>query len=336
MQLPRLGVAVAARGGRSDFPPASDEATEAAAPCRLVSASVAAAAAPPTSATDEAQRAFELGLSLDDAGNAQRAAAVLARMRRICSTAAATAGQVEQPHLRAPAAQNHHLRRRARDRARQGIRQPPPFAAKLLPLMLEGASMLFHPAETAATSRASTAHTCCCGPGRASVPAASVREWLAAQPGRVTLNVLDGTWNQAKGLARRVPPSVVRVNVDDLVSEPSSSARCATTRRSSACAPPRPSRSRCAASASPPTSSRRCSRRCGCRSTRRAASSAAAPSSAATSWCARCAPPTRSARRRRSWLDGHRAARTLRPLRRHPRRDDLQKSPPDLPAARPA
>ena len=95
----------------------------------LASASVAAAravsAVMSSRATDEAQRAFELGLSLDDAGNAARAAAVLARMRAHCGDASLQPllAQVELLHLRAPAAQNHHLRRRARDRARQGIRQ---------------------------------------------------------------------------------------------------------------------------------------------------------------------------------------------------------------------
>ena len=81
--------------------------------------------------------------------------------------------------------------------------------------------MLFHPAETAGLFEGLDSAHLLLWPGPSSVPATSVREWLAAQPGRVTLNVLDGTWNQAKGLARRVPPSVVRVNVDDLVSEPS-------------------------------------------------------------------------------------------------------------------
>ena len=173
-------------------------------------------------ATDEAQRAFELGLSLDDAGNAQRAAAVLARMRAHfatyrCSHCWLKSSYCICAHLPPKVATSVDVRVIAHGKEFGNCNN----TAKLLPLMLEGASMLFHPAETAGLFEGLDSAHLLLWPGPSSVPAASVREWLAAQPGRVTLNVLDGTWNQAKGLARRVPPSVVRVNVDDLVSEPS-------------------------------------------------------------------------------------------------------------------
>ena len=119
-------------------------------------------------ATDEAQRAFELGLSLDDAGNAQRAAAVLARMRAHfatyrCSHCWLKSSYCICAHLPPKIATSVDVRVIAHGKEFGNCNN----TAKLLPLMLEGASMLFHRRRPPASSRASTAHTCCCGPGRA-------------------------------------------------------------------------------------------------------------------------------------------------------------------------
>ena len=58
-------------------------------------------------------------------------------------------------------------------------------------------------------------------PGEDSLPAAELREWVAAQQQRVTLLVIDGTWGHARAMARHVPKDVVRVHVNDEVAGPS-------------------------------------------------------------------------------------------------------------------
>ena len=58
-------------------------------------------------------------------------------------------------------------------------------------------------------------------PGEGSMPAADLRDWVAAQQQRVTLLVIDGTWGHARAMARHVPKDVVRVHVNDEVAGPS-------------------------------------------------------------------------------------------------------------------
>jgi len=82
--------------------------------------------------------------------------------------------------------------------------------AKLLPLVLDGCSAVVHPVHTLPT----------CGPvlllfpGEDSQPAGAYREWVAAQHERVTLLVVDGTWNQARTMARQMA-GVPRVHISE-------------------------------------------------------------------------------------------------------------------------
>ena len=84
--------------------------------------------------------------------------------------------------------------------------------AKLLPLVLEGCRATVYPIEPLLPPRRGP--TLLLFPGEGSQPASSLREWAAAQQERVTLVVVDGTWSQARTMARQLA-GVTRVHVSE-------------------------------------------------------------------------------------------------------------------------
>jgi len=84
--------------------------------------------------------------------------------------------------------------------------------AKLLPLVLEGCRATVYPIEPLLPPRRGP--TLLLFPGEGSQPASSLREWAAAQQERVTLVVVDGTWGQARTMARHLA-GVPRVHVSE-------------------------------------------------------------------------------------------------------------------------
>ena len=84
--------------------------------------------------------------------------------------------------------------------------------AKLLPLVLEGCRATVYPIEPLLPPRRGP--TLLLFPGEGSQPASSLREWAASQQERVTLLVVDGTWGQARTMARHLA-GVPRVHVSE-------------------------------------------------------------------------------------------------------------------------
>lgn len=99
--------------------------------------------------------------------------------------------------------------------------------AKLLPQLLSSAdgigdscSLCVYPNDPF-HERLQSAPALLLWPGEDSLPAADLRDWVAAQQQRVTLLVIDGTWGHARAMARHVPKDVVRVHVNNEVAGPS-------------------------------------------------------------------------------------------------------------------
>ena len=88
--------------------------------------------------------------------------------------------------------------------------------AKLLPLVLAGCTAAVHPIEPLLPPRRGP--TLLLFPGEGSKPASAYRSWVAAQQERVTLVVVDGTWNQARTMARHLV-GVARVHVSERAGE---------------------------------------------------------------------------------------------------------------------
>ena len=84
--------------------------------------------------------------------------------------------------------------------------------AKLLPLVLEGCRAAVYPIEPLLPPRRGP--TLLLFPGEGSQPASTYRAWVAAQQERVTLVVVDGTWSQARTMARHLL-DVPRVHVSE-------------------------------------------------------------------------------------------------------------------------
>ena len=84
--------------------------------------------------------------------------------------------------------------------------------AKLLPLVLEGCRAAVYPIEPLLPPRRGP--TLLLFPGKGSQPASKFRAWVAAQQERVTLVVVDGTWGQARTMARHLV-GVPRVHVSE-------------------------------------------------------------------------------------------------------------------------
>eukprot|EP00965_Chrysotila_dentata_P160365 5294993-Pleurochrysis_carterae.AAC.1 len=96
--------------------------------------------------------------------------------------------------------------------------------AKLLPLLLNAEEqsdavengLFIYPIDCAALDKKLRASpTLLLWPGPDSQPASSYRDWVEKQNGRVNLVVIDGTWTQARAMARGICSSIPRVHVND-------------------------------------------------------------------------------------------------------------------------
>ena len=87
----------------------------------------------------------------------------------------------------------------------------PKNTAKLLPLVIDGCRAVVHPIE----ALPQRGPTLLLFPGEDSQPAGAYREWVASQQEeRLTLLVVDGTWSQARTMARQLA-GVTRVHVSE-------------------------------------------------------------------------------------------------------------------------